>query len=172
MRRTAGDARRGEALYYVVLTTLAAVLLLAHVAAWTVLHPSVEAAPGGAAALRLWALQLGTLLLVVGAGLVGVRPRVTVAVDERGVTARQGRRTAFVAHADVRRAEPLSALRFHRHEARYAATRAFVCGRPATLLALDTPAGPLVLGLPPADHGRLTAALEAARTASGRQRAG
>lgn len=161
-RRT--DRLQGEALHVLVLTGMALALLLAHFLSWTLLHERLAASPTATA--LYWAGQLTLLGAVLGIGVVGFRPALTVTGTRRAVRLTQGPRTLSIPLDAITAVEPISAQRYHRHERRYAATRVFIGVRGDTVLLLRrTDGGPVVIGLPPdaqaALHQWLTAAVAA-----------
>lgn len=157
-RRWAGDAWRGEAYYLVALAGVVLGVLLLQYAAWAVLQPYVG--PGAPHETAFWLGQVGALLLAGSACGVGFAPAVRVTWDGRQLTLRRGREIVRVDGEAIRHVERISALRYHRHERRYAATRAFIGRMPPVLLALHTAAGLVVLGLGDADQRDLWARLE------------
>lgn len=159
------DARRAEALQLVVLTTAALALVLSSSLAWALWHPAFAAAPGGPAIAAFWAAQAGGALLLALVGLVGWQPPLTVTAGPAALTLRQGRRRLHLPYAFIEHVAPLDPLRYHRHYARYAATRPYVYHPAGPLLLLGTARGPVVVGLPPAALDALAAHLATRRAA-------
>lgn len=145
-----------------MLAALALAWMLAQFLAWMLLHPAIVAAPAGPVALAFWLAQLGGALLVAATCVVGFRPAVQVSVTPAGLTLQQGQRRLHLAPAEIEAVEIISARRFHRHEARYAATHVFASRLTPELLLLHTARGPVALALPPADLATLRAGLEEA----------
>ncbi len=152
IRRRARDARQAESRYIVAAALVLTVASLVSQWSWILLGEGALGSP-----LALWVLGAhvaGGLLLGWGC-LWGWKPAVTVVVGTAGVEIGQGDDTLTLAHGDIERAERITAAAYHRHWRRYAATHAFVNRLPTELLLLRTDAGPVVLGLAPADLDRL-----------------
>lgn len=161
MRRAAGDRRRAEALLIAAL--VGGLLLLAggQSVAWLLLRETIEQQPRGSVTVLFWLGQLGAALGFVLLGLVGFQPPITVTCTPNGMMLRQGDRALALPYPTIASAATVSALAFHRHWRRYAATHVFVNRIPDELLLLRTTAGPVVLGLAPADQTALVEHLEA-----------
>lgn len=152
LRRWLDDERRAEALFIIVLSGLALTLLLAQYLAWALLQPAIETAPDGRTALTFWIGQVGMFALIVGACVVGFKPAITVTADEDALRLQQQDRTLALPYDAIDEVTTITALRYHRHWRRYAATHTFVNHPQEDLLLLHTDEGPVVLGLPPDDH--------------------
>lgn len=165
VRRVVPDRLRAEALFLVLLTALALAWLLAQYLVWAWLQPALTTAAGSGPALTFWAVQAGVLAALVLAGGVGFAPAVVVRVEGGRLRVRQGRRAETVSLRTITAAERIAPLRYHRHERRYRATRAFGAdGVQCDLLLLrTTTGGPLVLGLAPDDQEALLQHIEAAQ---------
>ena len=146
------DERQAEAAYLIAVSMLLLVLLLTQYLAWALLGSMMQADPGGSVALLFWGTQGVGMILFVLLGVIGFKPAVTVTIEPEGLHVRQGERTCTVHYDDMDTAEPLSALLFHRHYARYAATQVFVSQMPTTLLLIKTAHTPVVVGLRPEAH--------------------
>ena len=144
-----GDRLRGEALYIVALTGLALVLLMTHYLGWALLKPMFTNNPSWQ--MLFWAGQLTSGVVWGVVGLVGIRPGVTVSCTASTVKLHQSGRTYAVPYDGLDRVASISATTYHRHYRRYADTKVFVSQVPDELLLLDTPHGPVVVGLPDAD---------------------
>jgi hypothetical protein len=142
------------------------VLLIAHYLGWAFLQSTILANPDGPTALSFWIGQVGSVLVVVGIGLVGFRPALTVHADpdESSLHLEQGSDTLTLPLDTVERASVIDARHFHRHYRRYAAARVFAGRLPDTVLLLTRPdAGPVVVALASTDdHKRLLRLLQAA----------
>jgi hypothetical protein len=159
-----GDERQAEAAYLIAVSMLLLVLLLTQYLAWALLGPTMQADPAGSVTLLFWAAQGVGMILFVLLGVIGFKPAVTVTIEPAGLHLRQGERTCTVCYGDMDAAEPLSAVLFHRHYARYAATQVFVSQMPTTLLLIKTAQAPVVVGLRPEDHLALLHHLQAELT--------
>jgi hypothetical protein len=160
LRRRVGDARRAEALFLVTLSLLALGLLLAQFAAWTWLKPAITAEPLGPMAVAFWIAQLGALILTGSICVVGFTPPLSVMLTPTQVELRRGRHERLVPYAEITAVASISALLYHRHYSRYAATDVFVNRLPPRVLLLHTPAAPIALGLLPEDHDTVMRLLE------------
>lgn len=149
-----------------MLSGLALTLLLAQYLAWALLQPAIETAPDGSTALTFWVGQVGMFALIVGACVVGFKPAITVTADEDALRLQQQDRTLALPYDAIDEVTTITALRYHRHWRRYAATHAFVNHPQEDLLLLHTDEGPVVLGLPPDDHEVLFDHLASHRTPS------
>ncbi|QXD16494.1 hypothetical protein GQ464_005975 [Rhodocaloribacter litoris] len=149
IRRRVRDARRAEACFIVGLAGVLLALILAQYLAWALLHETIRA--GGTAGTIFWLAQPGLLLVCLGTCVLGFRPAIRITAGAGGLCVEQGGEVCRLAYAEIRGVETISALRFHRHERRYAATRAFVNRLEDPLLLIRTAEGPVVLGLRPAD---------------------
>lgn len=161
LQRRVGDVRQAEAFFLIILALLLLALLLAQYVAWVLLKPAILAAPTGTVALAFWGVQAGTFTGGLLACAVGFRPAVSVTVTASGLCLEQGRRMLTLALEEVEATTPISALRFHRHYARYAATHVFANRVTPEALLLQTAFGPVAVGLLPADHAALQTLLEA-----------
>ena len=163
LRRRTGDARYAEALHVLVLTGLALVLLFGHFLSAALLLPA--AAPQTTTAY--WLVQASLAGLALAAGVVGFRPALAVACTSDALHLAQGRRRLVVPYAALASVRRITARRFHRHERRYAATRAFlgVLGGEVLLLRLAR-GGPVVVGLPAPELAALHALLDETARAS------
>ncbi len=153
VQRVIGDERRAEALFLVVLSMILLGLLLVQCLAWTFLNPAAS-----------WLSQVGALTLCVVTCVLGYKPAITVTCTEIGLCLCQGLRALKLDYTEITSIETISALLFHRHYRRYAATEAFVNRMERDLLLLETTHGPVVIGLPPRDHAALVLHLEAQQT--------
>ena len=160
MQRRLGDVRRAEALFLVALTMIALSLLLAQYLAWIWLQPAILADPAGSVALAFWLSQVGALMLCLGTCVVGFTPAVVAAVTPTGLHLRRGKHERTLSYGEITSAESISALRYYRHYACYAATDAFVNRLTPDVLLLHTARGPVALGLLPKDHAVLRHHLE------------
>jgi MFS family permease len=162
LRSWTGDRLRGEALFIVVLTGLALALLMAHYLGWALLKPTLVENPSWQ--MLFWAGQLASVVALAGLGLVGVRPGVTVDCTPRGIDLGQGRRAHSISYEAVEEIALISAVRYHRHYRRYAATKVFVGPLGDEVLLLRTAGGPVVVSLAdPEEQEALRAHVEAAR---------
>jgi hypothetical protein len=161
LRRRTGDARQAEAYLIVVAAAFGLVLLLAPALAASFLEAGTQA--GRAGGLRpdvvFWLAELGALLLAGLVGGLGFEPAVTVTCAADHLLLRQGTSTCRIPYDALRSVEPLPRLLFHRHYRRYAATRVFATRLPDPLLLLQTPEGPVVVGLAAPDAAALAAFL-------------
>jgi hypothetical protein len=150
LRSWTGDRLRGEALFVVVLTALALVLLMAHYLGWALLKPMLTANPSWQ--MLFWAGQLVSVAVLAAVGLVGLRPGVTVQCTATGLDLEQGGRTETVSYDAVEAVDAISATQYHRHYRRYAATQPFVGSLSDEVLLLRTPRGPVVISLADPDE--------------------
>ena len=153
MQRRLGDARRAEALFLVTLTGIGLALVLAHYATWAFLRPAVTPASGHPA-LIFWLVQAVLLLSVIGLCVIGFKPGVQVVLRDDMLTLHQHARTVHLPLEAIDSIASVSALRVHRHYARYAATQIFANRHLDSFVLLTTSRGPVVVGLLPADQGR------------------
>ena len=149
LRSWTGDRLRGEALFVVVLTGLALVLLMSHYLGWALLQPMLVENPSWQ--LLFWAGQLASVAVLFALGFVGLRPGVTVSCTSTGIELEQGNRTRTVLYEAVEAVDTVSATRYHRHYRHYAATAVFVGAPSGEMLLLRTPQGPVVVSLASAE---------------------
>lgn len=161
MRQRFDDERRVEALFIVVLSVLALALLLVQYLAWALLQPVIVATPDGPTAIAFWIGQVGAFALVVGCCVVGFEPTITVAAEEERLRFYRNDHVLDLSYGAIDEVRTITALRYHRHWRRYAATHAFVNRPDGDLLLLHTDVGPVVLGLAPDDREALLAHLDA-----------
>lgn len=161
LRRATGDARQAEALLIVALAGLLLLLAGGQTLAWTFLQDTLKAAPRSPEATAFWLAQFGMALGYVLFGLLGFQPPITITCTPSKLTLRQGARTLVLPYHAITSAVLVSALHFHRHWRRYAATHVFVNRIPDSLLLLRTTSGPVVLGLSAEDQAALLEHLEA-----------
>lgn len=157
LQRRLGDARQAEAVYYLVLTGIALGLVLLQYLTWAVFEAPIRGNPSLARAYGLGTFAV--LGVVVGTCLVGWKPPIRVRVAGRALLIRQGRRLVRVPLQTIETVACIPALRYHRHERRYAATRSFVNRLEPELLLIRTCGGPVVLSLPAPERARLHALL-------------
>ncbi len=161
IRAWTGDRLRGEAFFIVVLTGLALFLLMSHYLGWALLKPVMANNPSWQ--MLFWAGQLASVVLWGGLGLVGFRPAVTVTCSPTTLTLEQGGRSRTVPLDEIEQVHTVSAMAYHRHYRRYAATEIFVSTLGEEVLLLRTSDGPVVVALPdPEDHETIRAHLEPA----------
>lgn len=161
LRRQTGDRRRAEALHLLIGTAYALAVVMGYFA-FSTLWPSAAALTNGYA--LLW--MSGSLALA-GAGLIGFRPALSVTCrdDAEELRLTQGERTLMLPYDAIASVEQISALRFHRHERRYAATHVFIGRLGDDVLLLRTERSPVVIGLDTAEEqSALADHLETART--------
>lgn len=154
------DERRAEVYFIIVLCSFALALLLTQYLAWALLQPLLFADPSGSAALTFWLFQLGSFLVGGLTCVLGFKPSITIASHPHALHFTQGRTTTTLPYTEIREIETLSALRYHRHYRRYAATRSFVNRIEPLLLLLHTSTGPVVIGLQGEELTTLKAYLE------------
>lgn len=161
IRAWTSDRRRAEALFIVVLTGLALVLLMTHYLGWALLKPVLASNPSWQ--LFFWAGQLASVALLGALGLVGFRPGVAVRCTSAALELTQGARTQTVPYEDIDRVETISATTYHRHYRRYANTDVFVSVLEEEVLLLRTAEGPVVVALPdPEDREAVQAQIRTA----------
>lgn len=148
LQRHTGDERRAEAILIVVLTGLAIGLLVLHFAVWSLWGGALN----GTARLVYAASLAAAAALVVLVGVVGRTPAITVTCTDTALHLRRGDATCTVPYDQIRAAELVSALAYHRHERRYAATRRFINRLDDEVLLLRTEDGPVALGLTAPDR--------------------
>ncbi len=165
VRAWVGDRLRGEALYLVALTGLTLVLLMSHYLGWALLKSTLLANPSWQAVF--WGGQVGSVLVLIGIGLVGFRPAVRVECHSDRVELTQGDRSCTLSHSSIRELASISARRYHRHYRRYAATQVFASDFPDEVLLLRTEDGPVIVALSdPEAQAALFDRLEALRSPS------
>ena len=145
VRSWVGDRLRSEALFIVAFTALLLLLLMSHYLGWALLKPYLAAHPEWQ--MVFWGTQVASVLLLSGAGLVGVCPAVQVTCSSNAVTVRQGDRSRTLSPASIENVALISATRYHRHYRRYAATQVFVSRLPETVIRLRTDDGPVIVAL-------------------------
>ena len=155
LRRAIGDERRAEAYFILVLSGLIVGVILFQYVAWAWLGATILADPTGSVAVAFWLMQLGSVVGSVLLAVVGFQPAIRIVATPAGIQLQQGKTVIALHPEDITSVETISALTFHRHYRRYAATRSFVNRIEDELLLLHTSDGPLVLGLSAADHARL-----------------
>jgi hypothetical protein len=163
VRAWVGDRLRGEALYVVALTGLTLILLMSHYLGWALLKSTLVAHPSWQAVF--WGGQVGSVLALIGIGLVGFRPPVRVTCHSDGVVLTQGDQSCTLPYASIDDLALIPARRYHRHYRRYAATQVFVSHLPDEVLLLRTEDGPVVVALSePEVQAALLDRLEALRS--------
>ncbi|PSQ85675.1 MAG: hypothetical protein BRD42_08175 [Bacteroidetes bacterium QS_3_64_15] len=145
VRAWVGDRLRGEALFIVVLTGLSLALLMIHYLGWAFLKPTLLANPSWQ--VLFWGGQVGSVLALIGVGLVGFRPAVRVECQSDAVTLTQGDRSCTISNTSVEDVALIPARQYHRHYRRYAATRVFASRLPDEVIRLHTPEGPVIVAL-------------------------
>ncbi len=157
LRRKLGDRLRAEAWNLIVLTGLGLLLILTQYLSWALFNDIILSNPGGPEALTFWFSQLlGTLGLVIF-GMVGWQPVIHVEADATAIRLKQGREMQTLPLPHITDARIISAARYHTHYRRYASTQCYVNRLPASILMLDTPDGPFLLGLAEDDQELLLA---------------
>ena len=146
VRAWTDDRLRGEALYLVAMAGLTVVLLMAHYLGWALLTSTLSASQTWEP--LFWQTQVGSVLVLAGAGLVGFRPAVRVTCQPNAVTLRQGDKTRALSPPDIQDVRLISAQRYHRHYRRYAATQVFASAVPEQVLCVQTNDGPVIVALP------------------------
>ncbi len=166
LRRLVGDARQAEAFFLVALSMLALGLLLAQFFAWMLLKPVIQAAPAGPVAVTFWIGQVGAVVLCLSTCVVGFAPAIVVTATPSGLLLRRGDHERELRYEAITATASITALAYHRHYGRYAATQAFVNRMTPRVLLLHTPEAPVALGLLPEDHAALLHLLEERRAPS------
>ena len=165
VRAWVGDRLRGEALYIVALTGLTLIVLMSHYLGWALLKPVLTANPSWQAVF--WGGQIASVLALIGIGLVGFRPPVCVDCRSDAVSLTQGDQSCTIPYASIDEIECVSALRYHRHYRRYAATEVFVSTLPDEVVLLRSKDGPVVVALSdPKAQNALVEHLETVRSPS------
>ena len=149
IQRRTDDRLRAEGWFVLALVGLGLALLTAQYAGWILLHPTLQAEPGGPVALAFWGVQIALLVGAALLALLGVRPAIEVAWDGTELHIQQGERHLTVSAEAIDEAAVIPARLYHRHYRRYAATEVFVNEMGEEVVLLTTPTGPIVLGLPP-----------------------
>lgn len=152
IRSWVDDRLRGEALYLVALTGLTLAVLMAHYLGWALLKPLFAEHPSWQT--WFWGGQVISVLALIGVGLIGFRPAVYATCRRDALELSQGGRSLTLPYTDITDIEILSAVRYHRHYRRYAATRIFLSALPEEVLLLRTPDGPVVVGFSDPDDQR------------------
>ena len=154
------DRLRSEALYLVTMTGLTLLLLMAHYLGWALLSSTLSPTP--AWERLFWGVQVGSVLVLIGLGLVGFRPAVCVTCRPHAVTLQQGDQTRALSPPDIQDVRLISAQRYHRHHRHYAATQVFASAISEQVLCIRTGDGPVVVALPePAAQAALVDHLDA-----------
>lgn len=161
LRRRTGDARYAEALHVLLLTGFALALLFLHFLGDALLDTQGAAQPS---TWWIYGISMAGLVgLGLATGVVGFRSGLTVTCTVDALQIAQGPRTLTLPYAALASVRRVTARRFHRHERRYAATRAFLGVLQDEVLLLRTSdAGPVVIGLPEDELDALQAHLETA----------
>lgn len=175
VRRRSPDRRTAESTYLVAAVTLAAALLVAQVIAWTSLQPMSDPA-----LYRFVAAQLAVAAAYAALALSGRQPAVDVEVTGNGLRVDEEpeggldrRGETFIPFSEIRGVSVISARTYYGHYARYAETLAYVNRIHPTLLLLECPRRPVILGLEPSDLLELERLLvDRAETAPPSSRAG
>ncbi len=154
--RRARDARQAESVYIVAVALVLTAASLVSQWSWILLGEAALGTP-----LTLWLLGAhgGGGLLLGWLTLWGWTPAIAVTARAERLEIAQGDTALVLSYDAIDRAERITADAYHRHWRRYAATRCFVNRLPDALLLLRTDAGPVALGLAPADLARLDAHL-------------
>lgn len=161
IRAWTDDRLRSEALFIVLVTGLALFLLMSHYLGWALLKPVLANNPFWQ--MLFWAGQLASVGIWAVIGLLGRRPRVSVACTPTALNIEQGGRSRTVRYDDIERVETISATAYHRHYRHYAATDVFASALGDEVLLLRTPDGPVVIALPdPEDRDAVQAHIDTA----------
>jgi hypothetical protein len=145
--RSTGDRQRAEGYYLISAVLLAAAYLVAGGLLWSL------AERGAMTALAVFGVQAACGALLFAGAFLGWRAPVRAACEGRRLVVRQGRREREVPYAEVTAAACVPAGRFHRHEARYAATDLYLGRVHETILVVRLRGGSVVaLGLPPGEQ--------------------
>lgn len=150
VRAWVGDRLRGEALFIIALTTLTVVVLMTHYLGWALLKPLLTSHPSWQ--LVFWGGQVGSILVLAGVGLLGIRPGVQITCTPQQVILQQGDRSCTLPVEALDEVTLMSAERYHRHYRHYAATRRFASALPEELILLRAGKGPIVVGLSDAEE--------------------
>ena len=134
-------------------------MLLTQYLAWALLNPAILAAPAGPTAIAFWLSQLGAVTVLGLTCVLGFTPPLVVACRANGLHLRRGKQALDLAFDDIEFVEIISALAFHRHWRRYAATHIFINRLDGEVLLLHTAHGPVALRLHPNDQEALHAHL-------------
>lgn len=163
VRACAEDRLRSEALFIVLLTGLALLLLLSHYLGWTIVKPIVT--ENRSWQLLFWGGQVASVLALAGVGLVGFRPSVRVSCTSKAVTFQQGQQTCRLPLGSIQKIETISSETYYRHYRRYRAARLFVSALPDKLLLFHHADGPVIVGLEDSDRSALRDVLQTHRAA-------
>lgn len=127
-----------------------------HYLGWAFLQEAILKDPDGPTALRFWIAQVGSVLFVVGACLIGFRPALLVRAsrDDDMLRLEQGTDRLSLSLDAIDQVAAIDTRRYHRHYRRYAATRVFAGRLPDTVVLLTTTDGPVVVSLASADENR------------------
>lgn len=158
-RAITADERQAESYLILAVGLLGLAVLLGGYLGWALVPPGSRHV--------FVAVFLG-LVFLMGAGLTGRRPSVTVRAGQDELTIDSADGELRIPYSAVERWSRIDDRTFHRHYRRYAETRVFVNRVPSELLLLRAGDAPVVLGLETeADRTALEALL--AETADARR---
>ncbi len=141
-------------------------LVIANYLGWAIMQsiltdPSNNITDPESVTMGFWIGQVALSALFIFGCLLGFKPALQVKLEAgRGLSIKQGKRTAFVAMEDITSATLIPARRYHRHYAKYSGTRTFFVKMPPALVLISTQSGPVVLGLAEQDQKELLSALQ------------
>ncbi len=149
--RFTGDRRRAAGLHIIALTCAILLLGIGSQIAWAFLREAALAQPAGTTAMRFWTIELSGMIAILAFFIAGFRRAFAMEVCRDGVCLTTGSRRLKLPSTYIRSVSVISADVFHRHYDRYAQTQRFVNRLHRKLLLMETPEGPVVVGLRPDD---------------------
>ncbi|MEM8558075.1 MAG: hypothetical protein AAGG50_09660 [Bacteroidota bacterium] len=159
-RMLGGDPIRAEAVYWVALVLVVAVAVMGTQWGWLWLRDASPPEEFLAAAVWYAVAQAIAVVVFVGVGYVGWRPRVEVTLTPETLRIQQGRVALEIPRTSLRALRTIEATEEHRTLRRRADVRRFVAKAYDPLLVLDVDGQPpIVLALPSAERERFEQAL-------------
>ncbi|NNF03614.1 MAG: hypothetical protein HKN17_04025 [Rhodothermales bacterium] len=158
LRRT-GDRLRAGAVYINAVTFGVVGWLLIDFAVWGLLADTIRSDPAGSAAVAFFAFQLGIPVAGLLLAGIGFRPEIRVLLNDDGLTIARGAERLHLTRGEVRSAETMDAVAYHRGPRLLRSTRPFINRPVESVLVIARDDGLVVLGLDPADRKRLLTAL-------------
>ena len=164
IRRSVRDQHFAEGLLILSIAILLIVMVVSFYVAWAFVQPIVETDPSGQSAIYYYLSQISAFSFLFLVAILGFKPSLKVSLQDGCLHIKQGKLKLLLLESEIVSAEPITALRFHRHYRKYAKTMAFFNRLSDRLLLLNTTKGPVILGLPERDQATLLRTLRSPAT--------
>lgn len=146
IRRRCGDSQQAESLHIAAVALTGFGLILAQALSMALLPSTLS---------QNAALLVGALAVFVLLFLAGRQPKITIEVQTEALVIRREARETHLPFGRMRKTSIIDDQLYHRHYRRFARTMAFVNRIPATVLLIDTPEGPVILGVSESEQQEL-----------------